>query len=302
MFEYVANFNTWFRIKKYFLRFRFRFKPLKNHQMGRKKGSLNQKEGTLDCYIRKSPIFVRFENSVICTVCNCDFVVSSTCERNIKERLLIAKQRENLEFLPKNKGAKTSVGISKKDLNVKLCRLLFYKGVPFNFISDSKVREFSMNFGLNLMCVNSHRNSIAKQLVKDHKDSLFAIFRDCDFAIHFDESTDACQRYILNIMAVPLIGTATRSYLLESVELTQTNSANIIDRISFIIAKICKDFDHTKRLRAIISDGAAYYTKIGNSLKKTYLHLLLGECILHNLHNLAETIRNSNPILNAFIS
>ena len=116
--------NTWFRIKKYILCFRFRFEPLENHQMGVKKGSLKQKRSSLDCYIRQSPIFERFENRVICTVCNCDFVVYSTCERNIKEHLLIAKHRENLEFLLKNKEAKTSVGISNKDLNVKLCRLL----------------------------------------------------------------------------------------------------------------------------------------------------------------------------------
>jgi hypothetical protein len=120
----------------------------------------------------------------------------------------------------------------------------------------------------------------------------------------FDETTDSCGRYMLNIL-VGECSVLKRSipYLMKTSELANTNSKNInikiIDLMNEIYNNEASKFTNVKML---ISDGAPYALKAGNLLKELNPDLKHVICLCHNLHNLCETIRKEAPNTNEIIS
>lgn len=63
------------------------------------------------------------------------------------------------------------------------------------------------------------------------------IFFEKDFAIYFDETTDICGRYILNVVAIALNQSSPQSpILIDVIELDKTNAENIVGELTHKIS------------------------------------------------------------------
>ncbi len=103
----------------------------------------------------------------------------------------------------------------------------------------------------------------------------------------FDESTDACGRYILNL----LIGECnnerrTRPYFLELVKLDKVNADSVT---SAIIKKFAEFFNNDmlkfEKIKLLLSDAAQYAIKAGKILKELFPDLKHITSLFHGLHN-----------------
>ncbi len=108
-----------------------------------------------------------------------------------------------------------------------------------------------------------------------------------------------CGRYILNILLGKCDAIERKSpRLIATVEMKKTNSENIVSEIIDRVVNFLKsDIKVLQKIRLLLSDGAPYAIKTGKVLKELIPNLKHITCICHALHNLAETIRDQNKIV-----
>ena len=115
-----------------------------------------------------------------------------------------------------------------------------------------------------------------------------------------DETADASGRSILNILVgecseVPI----NPPSLLKTTELSKTNSETIVLEIMNTLSMLFKnDTTKYKNLKLLLTDAAPYALKVGRILKEMIPGLMHVTCICHALHNLCESIRDANSVVN----
>ena len=119
-----------------------------------------------------------------------------------------------------------------------------------------------------------------------------------------DETADASGRSILNILVgecseVPI----NPPSLLKTTELSKTNSETIVLEIMNTLSMLFKnDTTKYKNLKLLLTDAAPYALKVGRILKEMIPGLMHVTCICHALHNLCESIRDANSVVNDCIA
>ncbi len=115
--------------------------------------------------------------------------------------------------------------------------------------------------------------------------------------IIFDETTDSCDRYILNILLGKCSSTARNvPKLIASVELNKTNAKNVTTEIINRVLEFLRgsDMKVLQKIFLLLSDGAPYAVKAEKILKEIIPKLKHITSLCHALHNLSETIRYEN--------
>lgn len=154
----------------------------------------------------------------------------------------------------------------------------------------------------NIKSESCYRKHMLQNVYKSQRQLQFDILRDKKICLLFDETTDACGRYILNILIRECSRTmASQSYLVKSVELTNTNSININQEILSILNMLYKNDIIYSNLILLISDAAPYAVKVGKMLKLLFPKIKHVTCICHMLHRFVEKIRSLCPESN-FVS
>ncbi len=81
---------------------------------------------------------------------------------------------------------------------------------------------------------------------------------------------------------------------------------NVVSVNSQIIAKLSNFFNNDllklQKIKLLLSDAAPYAIKAGKALKELIPSLKHVTCLCHGLHNLCETIRDSNSDLDKFVA
>lgn len=122
--------------------------------------------------------------------------------------------------------------------------------------------------------------------------------------IQVDETTDACGRYVANM----LVGTLNDSdppvsYLINTASLDKTNHATIArfinDSLTLLYAPNQIKSDNVKLM---VSDAAAYMIKAGQALEVFYPSLIHFTCMAHGLNRLAELVRLEYSAVNKLIN
>ncbi len=148
-----------------------------------------------------------------------------------------------------------------------------------------------------------YRTRFFKELEQEERKKNKEYFKDKAFSIYLNETTDPQGRYILNIFGLVLDCDApNKSYLLESTELSKTNSATILTVVNLVVANLISSSKNIGNFMVFVTDGAPYCLKIGRELKKLYFNMKHIVCICHNLSLVAEELRNQNQLANKFVS
>ena len=113
-----------------------------------------------------------------------------------------------------------------------------------------------------------------------------------------DETTDACGRYIANlIIGVLDEEIPTTGYLICSKELESTNSNTVSRFVNEAITRFYLPGPvPCNKVLLMLSDAAAYMVKTASNLKVFYQNLIHCTCLAHGLNRVAETIRQQFPL------
>jgi hypothetical protein len=119
-----------------------------------------------------------------------------------------------------------------------------------------------------------------------------------------DETSDKCNRNVLNVMVGHLNGKYSKPMLLMVTFLEVANSDNVSQAIMNALLILWKGQIYNERLWLILTDMGSYMMKAVEGLKKSNLFPKLKHvtCILHVLHNVCEKLRENNDLINELIS
>jgi hypothetical protein len=102
------------------------------------------------------------------------------------------------------------------------------------------------------------------------------------------ETTDSCERYIVNLFIEKLSLEPSPVYLIVSKALEKVNHSTIARFINDSITAFVVDTSIDEIACVFISDAAPYMTKAGVALKTFYPNLIHVTCFAHTVHRFAE--------------
>ena len=119
-------------------------------------------------------------------------------------------------------------------------------------------------------------------------------------AVIVDETTDSCQRYTLNVIAVDLDQEHTPAKLIATSYIDKVSHATVAQEITCALHGMDIDFNN---VLAVVSDNAAYmkkcYSDILSSLFPNSVHVT---CWAHTLHLAVEAFRHQLPSADAVVA
>ncbi len=260
-------------------------------------------------YIKNNSCFEINNNVLYCNLCD-----------EIKEY----NPREGIRLLKKHVQSKkhlaaAKLGVEQQRLKIlpidseiintfhyKLVEALISANIPLAKLQNEQFKLFlEIYTGKKLKSVSHYRDTIVKSIYVDKLQDMKYKFENIkNYYVIFDESTDACGRYILNL----LIGECnnerrTRPYFLGLVKLDKVNADSVT---SAIIKKFAEFFNNDmlkfEKIKLLLSDAAPYAIKAGKILKELFPDLKHITCLCHGLHNLCETIRNTYCDVDRFVA
>ncbi len=186
-----------------------------------------------------------------------------------------------------------------------LIEALIAANIPIFKLENRLLKKFLQSYtGNSIKSQTFYRETILDLCYNNKLNTIKNFFNEADsLYIIFDETTDVCSRYILNI----LIGKCSdskreRPYLIGTVELTKTNASNVNFQIFNTLNHFFdQDTSKYQRIKLLLTDAAPYAIKAGKLLRELIPELKHVTCLCHALHNLCETIRNANSKVNDFV-
>lgn len=272
-------------------------------KMSRSKGSPNNKPSIIDEYIKDSHWYrVVSADECSCIVCGVKLTIDR--KQGIKNLIRHEKSQQHASVLSCLYKLKTKdTCADSEDIHNNIVSSFISAGISLNSLDNVKIRDmFEECFGFKLRTAQTYRTYTLPNIIKKQRELLLKHFYDKDFILFFDETTDINGRYILNIMAKVLDGTKQETYLINSICLDKTNTAQILSKLEFTLGSIIQCITLQHRFKYLVTDGAAYCLKVGKKLKELYPQLKHIVCLCHNLHLVAEEIRKSSILANKLIS
>ena len=120
------------------------------------------------------------------------------------------------------------------------------------------------------------------------------------FSVSIDETTDVCRRYVANIVLKDIV--TGKNYLAHTEYLDATNFSSIATCLMNGLQLIHPNGIQYSNALILVTDGASYmkksYQDILQSLFPKMIHVV---CVAHQLHNVAETARQTPSKINCLV-
>ena len=198
-------------------------------------------------------------------------------------------------------GSSEPTNYNDNGLAKDLCRAFAAANIPWAKVDHPEVKKVLQKWMGTAIpsadTVAARLDEIYEEVKEKIKDDL----RGKPFWLGTDETQDACERSVANVM----IGTLEEEhynppYLVGCEFLEQSPNNEII---TDTIESCLKDLGITDKelFRALLSDSVSYMLKSGKNLKEKYPKLMHFCCLVHALHNVCEYTRALNKKLHEFI-
>jgi len=189
----------------------------------------------------------------------------------------------------------------QQQFNFDLCKALVQSDIPLNKLQKDGFRTFLEKYcNRRVPDESTLRKNYVTAVFKESVQKIKKLVGNNNIWFTVDETTDACGRYIANvIIGVLNEDVPTKSYLICSRELEATNN----NTVSRFIHETLTNFYLPEpvpyeKILLMVSDAAPYMVKTASNLKVFYPNLIHCTCLAHGLNRVAETIRLQFPLVN----
>ncbi len=252
-------------------------------------------------FIKEHSCFEINENNLFCNLCN-EIKKYNPKEgiRSLKRHLTSKKHLASVELGIQQQRLKIEVINQEKIslFHLDLAEALISANITIYKIENNGFKTFLEKYtGKKINSHTFYRVKILDSLYNKRINAAKEQLKEFKFYyIIFDETTDSCGRYILNL----LIGGCSeqkrqRPFLVSVIELNKTNSEIINNEIFNRFLKFFNyNLDNFKKITILLSDAAPYKIKTRKLLSQAIPKLKHVTYLCHGLHNLCETIREEN--------
>lgn len=200
---------------------------------------------------------------------------------------------------------KTVASTSKNEFYVDLCEAFLASNIPLNKLNNRNLKGFLQKY-----CKNQNipdESTLRKNYLPAIYQSVLEEIRNeignnSLIWISADETTDACGRYVANLLLGKLSTEPSRPYLASCKILDKTNHSTMARFVNDSIKQIFPNGSVDERICIFISDAAPYMIKAGQALQVFYPNLIHITCFAHGFHRFAEEIRSTFGNVNKLIS
>lgn len=193
----------------------------------------------------------------------------------------------------------------QSEFNEDLCRAFLAANIPLNKLTNPHLKDFLQKHSkFNTPDESTIRKNVIEKVFTSTTDKIKKDIGDNYVYIIVDETTDACGRYIANLMIGKLSEEEPgKAYLIAVKELEKTNNLTVTRFIQETLTNFwLPNPVPTEKILILLSDAASYMLKVGQNLKIFYENLIHVTCLAHGLNRAAETIRASFPLVNDLIA
>ena len=182
-----------------------------------------------------------------------------------------------------------------------LLKLFLKLDIPLKKLGSVYIKEFFLENFAFLVKSESYFYKNVSKIEKLQDDMIIDYFANNPFSLHFDESTDAKKRRILNIVAENLKSPHNEPILVHSYEIPDLKADTLTSYINECLMKYFSVHkDNYANFRVIVSDGAANCLKTIENLKSQYPGLQSSTCLAHNINLLCSFISDKYPLADLF--
>ncbi|XP_003738463.1 uncharacterized protein LOC100903106 [Galendromus occidentalis] len=241
-----------------------------------------------------------------CSSCNIavDHRRKDTCSKHLETATHKKKERSHQESLAKRAklqvnlveafGQMSQGGIEKQTTLVSLVEAFCAANIPLHTLDNSKLRSFLesnvKNCGIIPSACNLRRNYLPRAFEAHVKHLKQLLEETRSLALVCDETTDAEDRYVLNVLAIPCCTDVAepklKAFLLRCAVLERTNYKTVSDAI----LRILHEYEISPlSISAFVTDNATYMSKAWkDSLKSFFLNGVHVTCTAHLLNLVCE--------------
>ena len=199
---------------------------------------------------------------------------------------------------------KEGENIEKKQFHCDFVKMLVKTNISFNAIDNEYFKGF---FEKYTKCSLKSRATYLSKILPDTFQCDFAAviesFKGKPFYIMADETPDFMGRKLINILAGTLCEEAySLPKLINTLEVERLDGDSLANIISFEVNRLVCSAEEYSNFRLFLTDAAPYCIKAGKILAGMFSSLKHVTCLVHALHNLAETVRVMCPNVNKCIA
>ena len=257
----------------------------------------------------KAPFHVT-GNSLFCTPCSMslDYTRKSSIERHLESQLHrektttgqdepAAKKQRTLDdpFLS------TQSQSGEHKVTENLVKAFVGMNIPLSLLDHPLFRDFlsdHVNGGSSVPTSSWIRRDVIPKLFDGEKSRIKECLREVSVALIVDETTDAENRSILNILVKPLVPDSKAA--IASVDfLNQANANEVAQKIQKVLFEY--DVVYTQ-VRALVTDNAAYMKKCFKILSGLYVNMMHVTCWSHILSLVGNCWRDRLVSVDRFVA
>ncbi|KAG0440242.1 hypothetical protein DMUE_1885 [Dictyocoela muelleri] len=257
-------------------------------------------------YLENCDSFKISKNTLSCVFCNKDITYCpKEGTKTLKRHLVTNSHIVNFDRFKKQQVLEDTCNfaVTNKTFDNRLVEAFAAANIPLYKLQNPVLRSFLEEYTKMSIRDESYYRKILVPIFEQEKEKIFAVLKNKNIFLLFDETTDINGRYILNIM-VGLCSDKSRerAYLVRTVELFKTNADTVSQEIINFMGELYDGQIMFDKLRLILSDGAPYAVKASKTLKLLFQNLKHVTCLAHMLHRLCEKIREISPFSNSVSS
>ncbi len=265
------------------------------------KKKVNEKNNSINSFLDANTEIKRYAtDSFNCTVCN--KYIKYDIKQGIKQlnRHVQSKKHLNNARLINNADVDD---INNDVFNEDIAQALIVNNIPLRVLENATFKTIIEKYTKKALLSRSvYANKIIPNLYKKNYLLKTEELKNKPFYIILDETPDIKGRKIVNILAGNLIANEySKPVLINTLEMNMVNSETLAQAILHEVSNMAVDGDFTN-FKLLITDAAPYCLKLGKVLKLVISSLKHITCLVHALHNLAETIRSYCPGFNNIIA
>lgn len=263
-------------------------------------------KSNVELWIKDYPAGTFTYDGVVLYCQNCEKAVS--CEKKFQiqqansNRHIAGKSCKPRQQLLMQSFASTSNN-AKNNFSSDLCEALMASNIPIYKVNNPAFKAFLQKYcgkehnvpdesTLRKLYVPTIYETVLKNIQNDIGDELLWISTD--------ETTDACGRYVANLVVGKLCMQPSRSYLVACKTIDKTNHATVARFVNDSIRSLFPD--SSDKIALFLSDATPYMVKAGKALEVFYPNMIHVTCIAHAVHRVAEEVRNTFGNVNKLIS
>jgi hypothetical protein len=193
----------------------------------------------------------------------------------------------------------------KNEYFADMTKALIEANIPIEKLNHPSFRNFLYKYNKqNVPNPTTLRNNYVPKLYKNTIIKIQESLGEYPLYLIVDESTDSRNRYVINILVGQLNGKPTKSMLVSTTFVNETNNKTVSQCILNSLKNIWPDNLHYERLYLILSDQASYMIKAIKCLKETNLFPNLHHitCIAHALNRVCCVISEENQEINSLVT